>query len=121
MIKYGLIILLIAMTLAQPSIIHAEALKDNIPKSSTVNGELLYQKLCSKCHGEAGIPSEETAALLGIPPTNFSEGNYRWGGDIKDIIVSIRDGRGNNMLRYADRLTKGQIRAVAKYVQSLKR
>ncbi|MCB0325499.1 MAG: cytochrome c [Bdellovibrionales bacterium] len=81
-----------------------------------VSGAVLYQKLCAKCHGPAGIPPDDVAELLRPVPSDLTLLPYRYGSTLEAITTSIRIGRGDGMFRFDNRLSDEQIRQVADFV-----
>ncbi len=78
-------------------------------------------QLCAHCHGQLGEPSKEISDLLAPAPTDLTNEKYRHGDTLEQIMHSIRQGIGSNMLRFKERLSEEQIEAVARYVQTLKK
>jgi len=73
-------------------------------------GKRLYAWFnCKGCHANGGGGSGP--ALI--------DGRWKYGGDLLDIVVSIRDGRQNGMPAFGDKLTPEQIWQIAAYVRAL--
>jgi cytochrome c oxidase cbb3-type subunit 3 len=64
---------------------------------------------CIGCHGNGGG---------GIGPA-LMDANWIYGGDIKSIYVTIRDGRPNGMPAFGGKIPDDQIWEIAAYVRSL--
>ncbi len=87
---------------------------------STIDGKVIYEKLCSSCHGLNGYPPREALLLYNPAPRPFLSGNFAYGEKSEDIYHTISEGKGRNMLSFKGRLTQPQIQAVANYVMTLK-
>ena len=78
--------------------------------SQEVSGEELYEQLCSRCHGKKG-----GMGIGGIPKLKTS----RIAEEL--ILLRIREGSGDQMPAFADSLSAVQLKAVASYVQTLRK
>ena len=76
-------------------------------------GKAIYAENCAACHGEDGKGNQE----LGAP--NLSDALWLYGSDKKDVIESIRTGRGGQMPSWAGRLDTAAIKSLTLYVHSL--
>jgi mono/diheme cytochrome c family protein len=86
---------------------------------NTIDGKVLYQKFCSSCHGEIGKSPENLSAILESNPTDLNSNNYKYGNSREEIIKSIKEGRGENMLQFKNILSDKQIEAIADYIKKL--
>ena len=85
----------------------------------TEHGRVLFGKFCAQCHGPSGVPPKEMIDLFSPPPSDLTRAKYQYGNTVEEIVDSIKLGRGTAMLRFQERLSDTQIRAVAKYVEKL--
>ncbi len=67
---------------------------------------------CAPCHGAGG------AGVIGLFPT-LADDNWLWGGFVKDIETTIRDGRFGFMPAFKETFSEAQLDDVAGYVLSL--
>jgi cytochrome c oxidase cbb3-type subunit III len=65
---------------------------------------------CAGCHGPGG------GGGMGPP---FSDEEWRYGGEMEDVVRTIMDGRPNGMPAFRGRITDGQAWQLAAYVRSL--
>lgn len=73
-------------------------------------GKRLYEWFnCDGCHAQGGG---------GAGPALF-DGNWLYGGDIVDLVATIRDGRPNGMPPFRDKLPIEQLWQLAGYVQAM--
>lgn len=86
---------------------------------TTINGKVLFDKLCTSCHGMDGTPPESMESLLDPYPADLRSKAYRYGNSFAEIRHSIAQGRGTNMLPFGNRLSSEQIDAVTQYVISM--
>jgi mono/diheme cytochrome c family protein len=93
---------------------------DSRVAASTIDGRVLYQKLCSDCHGETGRPLADVRTLLSPPPSDLTAAHYKYGDTARDIRRVIRSGTGTNMIHYQHRLSREQIYALTDFVLTLK-
>ena len=76
-------------------------------------GAEIFAEQCSSCHGENGAGNTE----LGAP--NLANGIWLYGGDKKDVALSIHTGRGGVMPPWYTRLDDVTLKQLAVYVHSL--
>ncbi len=83
--------------------------------SSLAEGEVLFRQMCVSCHGTAGNGrGSRNGPSLQRP--EFTHGSSR-----DAIMQSIRDGRPGGMPSFGHVFTAGQLDAVVRYVQSLRK
>lgn len=83
--------------------------------SSIAEGEALFRQMCVSCHGTAGNGmGSRNGPSLQRP--EFTHGSSR-----DAIKQSIRDGRPGGMPSFGHVFTAGQLDAVVRYVQSLRK
>ncbi|MFN8391647.1 MAG: cytochrome c [Bdellovibrionota bacterium] len=110
----------IALWLTFSIVSAADVRADSRVEVSTINGQVLYGKLCAKCHGVNGRPDDTALKLLDPSPSDLTAKSYRFGDRREDLIRVIRYGSGRNMIHYQDRLSDEQAGALADYVLKLK-
>ena len=90
------------------------------------DGKAIYQKECSKCHGDAGAGDGAMGQKLKDKPSNWSAG----GGGLKDmddakITESIKKGGGavgkSKAMPAYPKLSDGEVQSVVAYVKTLKK
>lgn len=91
-----------------------------------IEGERIYQHLCSPCHGREGRGDGPAAKFLDPKPRNFTTGLYKIKSTLvgspptdEDLVQTISRGiPGTAMPAWAGRLSGGQIRLVMGFVKS---
>ena len=82
-------------------------------------GQVVYQQICLRCHGEALDGKGPEAATLKIPPTNF-HALYSRIKDESELRFTIKRGRDlTAMHQWEGNLTDAQIRDVSAYIRSV--
>lgn len=81
--------------------------------ASAERGNAIYAEQCVSCHGANGKGNAE----LGAP--NLADAVWLYGFEKKDVVHSIRTGRGGKMPAWKDRLDPLTIKALTVYVHSL--
>ena len=89
-------------------------------KSVVALGETVYRSHCAECHGKTGQPAAFTS-VFDPPPRDLRIENNKHSSSFEQIVQTITDGTDSNMLRFKERLSKEQIKAVAEYVMSLRK
>lgn len=83
-------------------------------------GGRIYLKKCVSCHGKDG--RGRTKFAEGRPDADLTDGIWKHGGTHADIVRLIAEGdRNSPMPPFRGRLSIGEIDAVARYVENLKR
>lgn len=80
-----------------------------VATSTSVDGKEIYTTYCIKCHGDDGKAQIMSATDLSLSQLSTFES-----------FGLIHNGK-NNMPAFADQLNEGQIKAVAEYIQALKK
>ena len=81
--------------------------------AAATRGAVTFKEQCVSCHGDTGKGNAE----LGAP--NLTDQIWLYGGAKKDIVESIRTGRGGVMPAWTGRLDPVTIKALAVYVHTL--
>lgn len=82
------------------------------------NGQVIYQRYCLRCHGEALDGKGPDAASLNVPPANFHTYLSRLKDDF-ELQMTITQGRMYTaMHRWGDTLTDAQVRDLISYIRS---
>ena len=77
----------------------------------------VYEANCATCHGPNGGGDGPAGAGLQPPPANFTDGEWKYGGDLEAVKNTIRNGvPGTAMIPWQGTLTDAEIDAVAQHV-----
>jgi mono/diheme cytochrome c family protein len=103
---------------------HPEAAKINNPvkadATSIGDGQKLYVKLCSECHGDTGKGDGEMAGDLNPKPPDLTDADWKHGSSDGEIFVVLRDGvKGTGMKSFAKKMTTHQMWDVVNYIRSI--
>jgi mono/diheme cytochrome c family protein len=81
-------------------------------------GESVYKSKCAFCHGDAGDGQGPSGKFLKPSPGNFTDSEWIHGGEIADIVNTIKKGvSGTAMVGFEKTLTEEEIQSVAAYVK----
>jgi mono/diheme cytochrome c family protein len=85
--------------------------------AQAVDGKVVYDANCKKCHGATGTPSatmqkkfEKITAFDAAFMTKRSDDS---------VVTVLTKGKGEGMKSFKDKMTKDEMTAVAKYVREL--
>ena len=78
-----------------------------------------FNRLCVDCHGYKGLGKGPEALAFELPTPDFTERNFWDNINHQQMIVSIRDGKGNDMPDFGGMLTYEQILALTQYIEKL--
>lgn len=97
----------------------AYVLSLSIGDDDLTNGEAVYTDNCAACHGPEGRGDGPQAAGLGTPATNFTDQEMMAQRSASDLYQAVKDGAGESMPAFGDRLSDSDIWAVSEYLRSL--
>ena len=81
-------------------------------------GESIFKSKCAFCHGDTGDGQGPSGKFLKPPPGNFTDAAWIHGGEMENIITTIKEGvKGTAMVGFGSTLTENEIRSVAAFVQ----
>ncbi|MDH5691867.1 MAG: c-type cytochrome [Gammaproteobacteria bacterium] len=87
--------------------------------SATEQGESLYGKFCSQCHGSQGNGKGRGASGLTPKPTDFTQKGLADRLSRKQFFQAVKEGKAKTaMVGYARRLNDEQISAITDYVMA---
>jgi cytochrome c oxidase cbb3-type subunit III len=81
--------------------------------AAAARGATLFKEQCAACHGEGGRGNPEQGA------PSLADNIWLYGGAKREIVESIRTGRGGMMPAWTGRLDPVTLKALAVYVHSL--
>jgi len=86
-----------------------------------LRGHELYQRRCAECHGATGVgDGPKAAGLVGPPPGDLTDGQWKYGDDPERVLSVIADGiPGTSMTGLAGSFQDEDLEAVASYVYFL--
>ena len=79
-------------------------------------GAQVYEANCATCHGASGGGDGPAGAGLQPPPANFTDGEWKYGGELESVKNVIINGiPGTAMIAWKGTLTDEEIDAVARH------
>jgi cbb3-type cytochrome c oxidase subunit III len=79
-------------------------------------GQQVFEANCQTCHGAGGKGDGPAGAGLQPSPANFTDSEWKYGGDLASIKHTIENGvAGTAMIAWKGTLTDAEIEAVAKH------
>ncbi len=88
-------------------------------RGNTRRGRAIFKGACIACHGEYGIGNGVLANLINIPMIDQTDGDRMEDISDKELIETIRDGKGRYMASWKGALNESEIIDVAAYVRLL--
>ncbi|HEY7462711.1 MAG TPA: c-type cytochrome, partial [Gemmatimonadota bacterium] len=80
----------------------------------------VFEGYCTPCHGAGGKGDGAAGAGLQPPPANFTDSEWKHGGDLASVKTTVENGStGTAMPPWKSILKPEEIEAVARYVISL--
>lgn len=86
---------------------------DVLPEADLAKGKEIFEANCAACHGPEGHGNQELGAPSLVDPI------WLYGADRKDMIETVRNGRGGVMPAWGGRLDPTTIKALTIYVHAL--
>jgi mono/diheme cytochrome c family protein len=100
----------------------AKALKNPVPatKASAELGEGMFDRFCTRCHGETG-KGDGTQAPDGSHPADLTDDHWDHGSTDGEIFTTIHDGIGPkyDMDSYEGKITDTDIWNIVNYIRSI--
>jgi high-affinity iron transporter len=82
------------------------------------DGQALYREHCRTCHGATGKPTQRALGQYPKIPS-LADSAFLQSRSDDSIVAVLRHGVGKDMKSFKDKLTPGEIAAVAQYVRTL--
>lgn len=79
------------------------------------DGQAVFHDECRTCHGVAGKPTQRAVKLYKGMPT--FDAKFFAGRSLDSVVAVLNHGAGKDMKSFKDKLSPGEIAAVAKYVK----
>lgn len=83
-----------------------------------VDGAATYKQSCRTCHGVTGVPPQRALDQYKNIAT-FADPGFFAGRSDDSLVAVITKGIGKDMKPFKEKLTNGEIVAVAKYIRTL--
>lgn len=86
---------------------------------SVGRGKQYYARFCVKCHGMNGKGDTEMLEFLATPPSDLTNGEWKYGGRDGDIFNIIMSGTATDMEAFKGRLSDEQVWHIVNFLRSL--
>jgi mono/diheme cytochrome c family protein/uncharacterized membrane protein len=94
----------------------SDPVKPSIPEAAGEPvDQVLFREHCVKCHAEDGTGSKVRHRKPEIP--NFTDASWQLRRSDAQLLASILDGKGSEMLPFREKLNEGQARSLVTYIR----
>ena len=76
-----------------------------------------FNRLCIDCHGPGGLGDGPEAKVFDLPTPDFTAREFWNNTDEQQMIIAVRDGKGNDMPDFGGSLTYDQILALIYHIE----
>ena len=89
----------------------------NYSESMAIGAEKNFNRLCVDCHGPGGLGDGPEAKVFDLPTPDFTAREFWNNIDEQQMIITVRDGKGNDMPDFGGSLTYEQILALIHHIE----
>jgi ubiquinol-cytochrome c reductase cytochrome b subunit len=89
----------------------------NYSEGMAIGAEKNFNRLCVDCHGPGGLGDGPEAKVFDLPTPDFTAREFWNNIDEQQMIITIRDGKGNDMPDFGGSLTYEQILALIHHIE----
>ena len=89
----------------------------NYSDGMALGAEKNFDRLCIDCHGPGGLGNGSEAKAFDLPTPNFTTRDFWNNTDDQQMIIAVRDGKGNDMPDFGGSLTYEQILALIHHIE----
>jgi len=82
------------------------------------DGKVIYRQECRTCHGTTGVPTGRALSQYESIPS-LADSAFQAGISDDSLLVVLRNGKGEDMKSFKDKLTLEDMRAVIAYMRTL--
>ncbi len=99
----------------------SQALKNPMERNtaSIQVGKQVYERMCVTCHGIDGKGVETPAAQLAAPPSDLTDGDWKYGGTDGEIFTIVRDGTKLGMEPFKDKIPDQRLWHVVNFLRDM--
>lgn len=87
-------------------------------EASIKQGEALYRRFCVTCHGLDGKGQTDMTDMLDVPPSDFTDGEWKYGATDGEIFSVIREGGQNGMEPFKSKLNEQRTWHLVNYLRT---
>ena len=89
----------------------------NYSEGMAIGAEKNFNRLCVDCHGPGGLGDGPEAQAFDLPTPDFTAREFWNNIDEQQMIIAVRDGKGNDMPDFSGSLTYEQILALIHHIE----
>ena len=89
----------------------------NYSEGMAIDAEKNFNRLCVDCHGPGGLGDGPEAQAFDLPTPDFTAREFWNNIDEQQMIIAVRDGKGNDMPDFSGSLTYEQILALIHHIE----
>ena len=89
----------------------------NYSEGMAIGAEKNFNRLCVDCHGPGGLGDGAEAKVFDLPTPDFTAREFWNNIDEQQMIIAVRDGKGNDMPDFGGSLTYEQILALIHHIE----
>ena len=89
----------------------------NYSEGMAIGAEKNFNRLCVDCHGPGGLGDGPEAQAFDLPTPDFTAREFWNNIDEQQMIIAVRDGKGNDMPDFGGSLTYEQILALIHHIE----
>lgn len=89
----------------------------NYSEGMAIGAEKNFNRLCVDCHGPGGLGDGPEAKVFDLPTPDFTTREFWNNIDEQQMIIAVRDGKGNDMPDFSGSLTYEQILALIHHIE----
>ena len=89
----------------------------NYSEGMAIGAEKNFNRLCVDCHGPGGLGDGPEAKVFDLPTPDFTAREFWNNIDEQQMIIAVRDGKGNDMPDFGGSLTYEQILALIHHIE----
>ena len=89
----------------------------NYSEGMAIGAEKNFNRLCVDCHGPGGLGDGSEAKVFDLPTPDFTAREFWNNIDEQQMIIAVRDGKGNDMPDFDGSLTYEQILALIHHIE----
>jgi mono/diheme cytochrome c family protein len=89
----------------------------NYSEGMAFGAEKNFNRLCIDCHGPGGLGDGPEAQAFDLQTPNFTAREFWNNTDEQQMIIAIKDGKGNDMPDFGESLTYEQILALIYHIE----
>jgi mono/diheme cytochrome c family protein len=87
--------------------------------ASVKQGRQMFVRLCVTCHGMDGKGETDMHDKLEAPPSDLTNGEWKYGGTDGEVMTLVRDGTNLGMPAFVEKLNEARLWHVVNYLRTI--